>query len=99
MHKEIEILRWAEERGITADNSGIGQIAKLSEEMGELAGAVIRSDLPSVSDAMGDIYICLTILSAQMGVSLEDSINLAFREISNRDGEVKNGIYIKSSDL
>ncbi len=93
-----KIRDWAKERGLhNADPNK--QMLKLIEEVGELASAMARGDEWATADALGDIYIVLTILSIQLGFSIEGCIEDAYDEIKDRKGEMVNGIYVKEEDL
>lgn len=71
------------------------QLAKITEELGELARALLKNDTPNIIDALGDTVVVLTILSQQLGLELKDCVKVAYGEIKGRKGNTKNGIFIK----
>ena len=59
------IIKWAEDKGIFEKSDPTSQFLKTIEELGELASAVNKNDLPEIKDAIGDITVTL-ILHAKM---------------------------------
>lgn len=94
-----KIKVWAEERNLhTADPNK--QILKLGEEFGELCQAIAKNrKKAAVKDAIGDMYVVLTILSLQLDIDFEECVEMAYEEIKDRKGKMVNGIYIKEDDL
>lgn len=94
--KNIE--EWATDRNLhTADPNK--QMLKLGEEYGELCAALARNDEWETADAIGDMCVVLTILSMQLGLSVEACLESAYEEIKDRKGKMVNGVFIKESDL
>jgi NTP pyrophosphatase (non-canonical NTP hydrolase) len=71
---------------------------KLLEEAGELAAAIAKRRNVDAKDAIGDVVVVLTILSAQLGFSIEDAIAAAYGEIKDRKGRMVDGIFLKEAD-
>ncbi len=92
-----DIRRWADDRGIYAKGDTKTQLIKLYEEAGELAQAVLRNDNEEFIDAIGDCVVVLTNLAHLGGVSIEDCIESAYAEISNRRGDMVNGSFVKQT--
>jgi len=69
---ESHILYWAQERGILEHGSITGQTLKTISEIGEFSDAVLGDNLEGVLDAIGDIGVCVTILSHMLGSSLTE---------------------------
>ena len=92
-----DIRRWADERGIYAKGDTKTQLIKLYEEAGELAQAVLRDDNEEFIDAIGDCVVVLTNLAHLGGVRIEDCIESAYDEISNRRGSMVNGSFVKQT--
>ena len=93
------IREWAKERGIYDQGSTPIQFTKLVEEVGELAQGILKKDKPETMDAIGDIVVVLTNLAHLEGLEIEDCIQSAYTEIKHRQGEMKNGTFVKSTDL
>lgn len=63
-YKEIKplVIEWASEKNLTDSGK---QYIKVFEEVGELAGAILKNDLPEIKDAIGDICVTLIIHGVQ----------------------------------
>ena len=90
-----EILQWARERGILISDNATKQMLKLSEEVGELAGAIAKGNETDQIDAIGDIQVVLIILSEQLGINYKEALESAYNVIKERKGKTVNGIFIK----
>jgi len=94
--KKIE--KWAEERGLdVADPKA--QMLKVTEEIGEVAGALARNDIDSLRTEIGDAVVTLTILAMQLDLDLHECTNAAYQKIMYRNGKLINGVYVKEEDL
>ena len=92
------IKQWAKDRSLhTAESNK--QMLKLVEELGELAEGMAKGKEDEVKDALGDMYVVMTILAMQRGHDIEECIELAYNEIKERRGKMINGIFVKESDL
>lgn len=95
---EFESIReWAKQKGIIGEGNPVTQTVKAMEEMGELASAVLKQDIPEVQDAIGDVVVVLTSIAAQNGLRIEDCINSAYSVIKNRRGKMINNNFVKNS--
>ena len=93
-----KIEQWAMDKDLhKADPNK--QILKLGEEFGELCEGMAKGRRVEVKDAIGDIYVVLTILSMQLGLNVRRCIELAYEEIKDRKGEMVNGVFVKEDDL
>ena len=90
-----KIRRWASVRGLYAKGDVNTQYIKLQEECGELARALLKDDDPEIVDAIGDIVVVLTSLAFLKGHCIEDCIESAYNTISNRNGKMINGTFVK----
>ena len=91
-----DIREWAHHRGIFLKGSTEVQFAKLIEEVGELAQAILKDDHVAKKDAVGDIVVVLTNLSHMMGYNIEDCIDFAYNQIKDRQGSMINGTFVKN---
>lgn len=93
-----KIRKWAEDRNLTsADPSK--QALKLGEEFGELFEGLVKGNEDLTKDAIGDMYVVMTILSEQLGFTIEECIEIAYDEIKDRKGRMIDGVFVKESDL
>ena len=90
------IRQWAKERGIYDKGNSHTQYVKLMEEAGELAAALLNKDAYEIKDAIGDIVVVLTNLAALEGMTIENCIDAAYKEIANRTGTMLNGTFVKT---
>lgn len=92
------IRKWAVDRNLhTADP--VKQALKLGEEFGELFEGLAKGNEDLTKDAIGDMYVVMTILSMQLGFSIEECIDIAYNEIKDRKGRMVEGVFIKEGDL
>ena len=93
-----KIEQWAMARDLHTANPD-KQMLKLGEEHGELCEAMAKDRPMDKIDAIGDMFVVLTILSMQLGTSIDHCIKHAYTEIEYRKGKTINGVYVKESDL
>jgi NTP pyrophosphatase (non-canonical NTP hydrolase) len=90
-----KILEWAEQRSLIKPENSVKQLAKLTEEVGELAGAILKSKPEEIKDAIGDIQVVLIILTEQLGLNYEECLESAYSVIKNRTGKTIDGTFVK----
>jgi len=96
MNKFELIREWARTRGIYEQGDKKTQVIKLYEEVGELSQAILNNNTNDFIDAIGDSVIVLTSLASLGGVDIEQCIDSAYKEISNREGDMINGTFVKN---
>lgn len=93
---ELEVIRWAEARGIVANSDSKTQLLKAVSEMGELADAIIKRDRPAIVDGLGDVLVCLIVVGALEDTDLTKCLEAAYSEIKDRKGYLnKDGVFVK----
>jgi NTP pyrophosphatase (non-canonical NTP hydrolase) len=93
---QFDLIReWAHERGLYDKGDVKTQTLKLLEEAGEICRAVLKNDKEQIIDGIGDCVVVLTNLAELNNVSIEDCIDAAYDEISNRTGKMVNGTFKK----
>ena len=92
------IRTWGEERDLLSPDRLHAQMLKMTEEVGELAHAIARNQLPQAQDALGDCIVVLTLLASQLNLRIEDCMASAYEEIRHRKGKTVNGLFIKNED-
>ena len=92
------IKRWAINRGLDKAEPS-KQMLKLIEEVGELASGIAKGKKDLIVDSLGDIYVVLYILSIQLKLDFETCVEIAYDEIKDRKGIMKNGVFVKEKDL
>ncbi|CAB4151719.1 NTP-PPase_u3 domain containing protein [uncultured Caudovirales phage] len=94
---ELNVINWASDRNLLKYDNRFVQLAKVMEELGELAKAMLENDQSKIIDSLGDTNVTLIILANQLKLSLGECLEIAFDEIKNRKGETINGTFIKKS--
>jgi len=93
---QFDLIRdWANERGLYTKGDPKTQTLKLMEEAGEICRAVLKNDRDEIIDGIGDCVVVLTNLAELIDMSIEDCIEVAYAEISNRTGKMVNGTFKK----
>ena len=91
------IREWAEERGIYESGDAKTQYVKLMEEAGEVGRAILKENDDDIMDGIGDMVVVLTNLAELCGTTIEECIERAYAEISNRKGKMINGTFVKNN--
>lgn len=95
---EIEVVRWAEQRGIVQNSTPLAQARKTLEEAGELLEAAAKGDIHAYKDAIGDVLVTLIVGAACADVDVVDCLEQAYAEIKGRKGFLRaDGVFVKES--
>lgn len=89
------IRNWAAQRGIYTHGDSKTQFVKLLEEVGELSHGILKEDKEEIKDAIGDVVVVLTSIAHMSKLEIEECINHAYIEISQRKGKMVNGSFVK----
>lgn len=96
MKKTIDkVVEWADNKGLIKKENSLAQMAKVTEEVGEVASALLKKDEAKLIDGIGDVMVTLIILAKQNGLSIETCLDVAWIEIKNRTGKTIDGTFIK----
>lgn len=83
---------------VVSDMTGI--VTRLSAELGDLAGAIIRDREYRASVSIGNCLLLAEVLAKKAEVgSLEDCLAAAYEEIKDREGEMVENVWVKKADL
>jgi NTP pyrophosphatase (non-canonical NTP hydrolase) len=99
LKRKENILAWAEPKELLKPENAITQLAKLTEEVGELAQAILKGNKNGQKDALGDIRVVIAILANQLGFDIDECEQFAYNVIVNRTGKTINGTFVKQEDL
>jgi NTP pyrophosphatase (non-canonical NTP hydrolase) len=95
---ELKVIRWAEDRGIIPNSTPTAQLMKLVSEVGELADAEGKKNMPEIKDAVGDIVVCLINYCALRDIDLVGCLAGAYDQIKDRKGWLMpDGTFVKES--
>lgn len=96
---DTKIDQWGLDRGIIQNGLPLAQVSKTLEETAELVAALTVDNKEEVMDALGDIYVTLRMVAGTYGVSLERCIALAYDEIKDRTGYLReDGVFVKDAE-
>lgn len=90
-----QVFLWALERKLLNEANKRAQMCKVTEEVGELAGAILKNDREAMMDAFGDVLVTLTILAHQVGMDEVGCFEQAYETIKDRKGRTEGGTFIK----
>ena len=90
------VANWATDRDILKKENAPKQTMKVLEELGETAGAILKSKEEEIKDGLGDTFVTLIILSKQLGYEPAECLEAAWNEIKNRTGKTVNGVFVKN---
>ena len=107
---QIKVIDWAEDKQIFSKVTESKQFDLTQEKVTELKEAITKIDVYSefegaeyfltdahleLVDAIGDIMVTLIIQARMNGVDIQRCLLLAYNEIKDRTGEMKNGTFVK----
>jgi NTP pyrophosphatase (non-canonical NTP hydrolase) len=90
------VTQWASDRDILKKENAPKQLLKVLEEVGETAGALLKSNDAEIKDGIGDSFVTLIILAKQLGLEPADCLEAAWNEIKDRTGKTVNGVFVKN---
>ena len=81
------IVQWAKEKDLLKPENADKQRLKLLEEVGETAQAILKSDKEKCKDGVGDIFVVLIILYAQLDIEFDFDVEPLekYEELSEQD--------------
>lgn len=89
------VTQWAKDKNILSSLNIRGQMMKVIEEVGELSGAILKSNKEGIVDGIGDSFVTLIILAKQLDLDPTECLHAAYNEIKNREGETIEGVFRK----
>lgn len=93
---ENAVIDWADDRGIYEHSTAQAQFLKAVSEMGELADAIAKKDMPGMEDAVGDVLVCLINFCAMWEMTPTQCLQKAWWQIKDRNGRmIPGGVFVK----
>ena len=93
-----KVEQWGRDRCIIPNSTPQAQLLKSMSEMGELADATLKSDVPEIVDGIGDVLVTLILYSALQNLDIEDCLASAYNEIKDRKGTLTpEGVFVKDA--
>lgn len=91
------VVQWASDKNLLKKENSYAQMAKVTEEVGEVASALLKGDERALIDGIGDVVVTLIILAEQNGLGLEGCLEAAWLEIAERKGKTEGGVFRKEA--
>lgn len=91
----LNIENWAKQKDLLKKENSFQQLAKTTEELGEVASSLCKNKPEELKDGIGDVTVTLIILAAQNGLTFEECLEAAWTEIKDRKGKTVDGVFIK----
>jgi NTP pyrophosphatase (non-canonical NTP hydrolase) len=91
----LKVLDWAEERNLLNPENQQAQMCKVVEEVGELAGAMLKKNNAGIRDAIGDVLVTICILAEQLDIDELQCFEEAYNVIKERKGKTIDGSFVK----
>lgn len=89
---------WARARRIIPLATSAAQLMKAVSEIGELADAEGKRNLPAIKDGVGDVLVCLINYCALHEIDIVECLAGAYEEIKDRKGYLMpDGTFVKES--
>lgn len=90
------VINWADARGILEHSTPAAQLMKTMSELGELADATVKGDMPGVTDGIGDVLVTLILYAELQNLDLVGCLQVAYDQIKDRKGRmVEGGVFVK----
>lgn len=93
------VVSWAYDRNLINGSDPKSQLAKLVEELGELASGICKQDRELAKDSIGDCAVVLCIIAEQLQMDFDECCEHAWSEIKDRKGRMVDGVFVKEEDL
>lgn len=93
----MSLAEWHHSRNTIKGATNAQQLGKLMEEVGELAGNVVRGKC--IKDDVGDVITVLVGMCERDGISISECVEAAYNDIKDRKGVMVDGNFIKEADL
>ena len=92
-----KVQQWAIDRNLVEGSDAKNQFHKLVQECGELSDSICKGK--DASDDIGDIVVVLIIMCQQLGLDIKECLAVAYDDIKDRKGIMRDGVFIKEADL
>ncbi len=91
----LKVIEWANERDLIYPGNQHAQMCKVTEEVGELAAAILKHRKDEIRDAIGDVMVTICILAEQLDVDELQCFEDAYNVIKERTGKTIDGSFVK----
>lgn len=92
----LDIIEWAEQKGIFQNSDIKSQCLKFMAEAGETADEINKgTDRLKTMEEIGDVIVTLVLLTTMLNTNIDLCAELALSKIQKRTGRMENGVFIK----
>tara|TARA_R110002167_G_scaffold7563_4_gene35885 strand:+ start:372 stop:713 length:342 start_codon:yes stop_codon:yes gene_type:complete len=91
------IAEWHYDRNLIHGSTDKDQYMKLIQEAGELSDNICKGK--DIADDIGDMMVVLINIAERNNLSIDECLAKAWDDIKDRKGEMRDGVFIKESDL
>lgn len=92
-----KIEQWHKDRNLIDGSDDKAQVMKLIQELGELSDSVCKGG--DIKDDIGDLLVVMINMCVRNNTSLCECLAVAYEDIKDRKGIMRDGIFIKEADL
>jgi len=105
------VIEWAEDKDIFSRSNPVTQLDKTLEEYLEARDHAVEYSYENdrsepcattkellrkkITDDIGDLQVTLIIFAEMFGLTLEECLEHAYKEIKDRTGKMVDGIFVK----
>ena len=81
------------------EESGKQHLLIYIKQIGELAEGIAKEQTYKIIESLNNLQVTMVFLHAQLGYKPLATLKVAYDEIKDRTGEVRNGNFVKTEDL
>lgn len=89
------VRQWAVAKGLDDPRA---QFMKIVEELGETSEAYDKGWNDKLIDSIGDLQVTIINFAMLVGVDYKGALEEAWETIKDRQGTMKNGVFVKEED-
>jgi len=91
------VTQWHYDRNLIDGATSKDQFHKLIQECAELSDNLCKGK--DIRDDLGDIMVVLINIAERHGHTLQECLEVAYNDIKDRKGEMRDGVFVKEEDL
>lgn len=92
----VQVADWHHDRNLIDGSTDKDQYLKLIQEAGELSDNICKGN--DITYAIGDMLVVLINMAERNGLSLRHCLEMAYRDIKHRKGQMVGGVSVKGAD-
>jgi len=91
-----QIKQWHYARNLIEGSTSKDQFMKLIQEAGELSDNLCKGK--DIKDDIGDLMVVLINIAEREGCTLLECLEVAYNDIKDRKGLMRDGVFLKEGD-